>query len=63
MQCVAAVAQWCSAVEVNGCVARRHETQLVVWLAVNGGGNGRGWGGGGEMKPRQQIKKAARCEL
>ena len=50
MQCVAAVAQWCSAVKVNGCVARRREMQLVAWLAVYGGGNDHGWGGGGEME-------------
>jgi hypothetical protein len=50
MQCVAAVAQWCSAVKVNGYVARRREMQLVVSLAVYGGGSDHGWGGGGEMR-------------
>jgi len=50
MQCVAAVAQWCSAVKVNGCVARRREMQLVAWLAVYGGGNDHGWGGGGDWR-------------
>ena len=62
MQCVAAVAQWCSAVKVVGCVARRREMQLVVWLAVYGGGNDHGWVVVEKGKSSKIKEKATGCE-